>query len=29
MPSGLLKEKLCGASSGKLIPSTGQERFSL
>src|ERR1041384_5008096 len=29
MPSGLLKEKLGGASSGKLIPSTGQERFSL
>ena len=28
-PSGLLKEKLCGASSGKLMPSTGQERCSL
>ena len=29
IPSGLLKEKLCGASSGKLMPSTGQERCSL
>src|SRR5512140_498879 len=28
MPSGLLNEKLCGASSGKLMPSTGHERCS-